>query len=106
MATPPLTRTEKHLFRFFIDGSLRTYFLATGVEGTRTFPIELAQIGASVVQRNEKGNLSILSNSHEILLLVPKGARIRHCLGLDWREFYLLYSMVGDSGLEPLTPCV
>ena len=51
-ATPPLPRTEQHLFRFFIDGSsLRTYFLATGVEGTRTFPIELAQVGASVVLR-------------------------------------------------------
>lgn len=74
-ATPPLPRTERHLFRFFIDGSLRTYFLATGVEGTRTFPIELAQIGASVVVRDEKGRLSILKDSHKILLLVPKGAR-------------------------------
>jgi hypothetical protein len=74
-ATPPLPRTEHHLFRFFIDGSLRTYFLATGVEGTRTFPIELAQIGASVVERDEKGRLSVLKGGHKILLLVPKGAR-------------------------------
>lgn len=73
--TPPLPRTERHLFRFFIDGSLRTYFLGTGVEGTRTFPIELAQIGASVVHRDERGHLAILKNSHKILLLVPKGAR-------------------------------
>jgi hypothetical protein len=74
-ATPPLPRTEHHLFRFFIDGSLRTYFLATGVEGTRTFPIELAQIGASVIERDEKGRLSVLKGGHKILLLVPKGAR-------------------------------
>ncbi len=74
-ATPPIPRTKKHLFRFFIDGSLRTYFLATGVEGTRTFPIELAQIGASVIQRDDRGRLSVLRNDHEILLLVPKGAR-------------------------------
>jgi hypothetical protein len=76
-ATPPLPRTEHHLFRFFIDGSLRTYFLATGVEGTRTSPIELAQIGASVVERDEKGRLSVLKDGHKhkILLLVPKGAR-------------------------------
>jgi hypothetical protein len=76
-ATPPLPRTERHLFRFFIDGSLRTYFLATGIEGTRTFPIELAQIGASVVFRDDKGRLSVLENGHKhnILLLVPKGAR-------------------------------
>jgi hypothetical protein len=74
-ATPPLPRTEHHLFRFFIDGSLRTYFLATGVEATRTFPIELAQIGASVVRRNEKGRLDVLRGNHRILLLAPKGAR-------------------------------
>lgn len=72
---PPLPRTERHLFRFFIDGSIRTYFLATGIEGTRTFPIELAEIGASVVAREEKGRLRIHKNNHRILLLIPKGAR-------------------------------
>lgn len=34
-STPPIFRTKKHLYRFFIDGSLRTYYLATGVEGNR-----------------------------------------------------------------------
>ncbi|MBI4282179.1 MAG: hypothetical protein HY672_01660 [Chloroflexi bacterium] len=71
----PLPRLERHLFRFFLDGSLRTYFLATGVEGARTFPIELAQIAASVVVRDDLGHLSILANDRKILLLVPKGAR-------------------------------
>src|SRR6266480_3440365 len=37
-STPPIFRAEKHLYRFFIDGSLRTYYLATGVEGNRSFP--------------------------------------------------------------------
>jgi len=74
-ATPPLGRTECHLFRFFIDGSLRTCFLATGIEGNRNFPIELAQIGASVVVRDSYGRLNILKNNHKVILLVPKGAR-------------------------------
>lgn len=26
--TPPLYRPQKHLYRYFIDGSLRTYYLA------------------------------------------------------------------------------
>ena len=34
-STPPLSRVEKHLFRFFIDESIHTYFLGTGIEGTR-----------------------------------------------------------------------
>ena len=70
--TPPLFRQEKHLFRFFIDGSIRNYFLATGIEGTRSFPIELAQIGATVVQREDDGQIKVHSHVQKILLLLPK----------------------------------
>ena len=70
--TPPLTRTENHLFRFFIDGSIRTYFLGTGIEGTRSFPIELAQIGSVVVKREDAGQLNVLDQKQRILLLLPK----------------------------------
>jgi len=69
---PPLLRAEKHLFRFFIDGSLRTYFLATGIEYRRSFPIELAQIGAVVVERNDDGSIKVQSHKQKILLLLPK----------------------------------
>jgi len=70
--TPPLFRQQKHLFRFFIDGSIRSYFLATGIEGTRSFPIELAQVGATVVQREDTGQIKVHSHEHKVLLLLPK----------------------------------
>ena len=70
--TPPLSRSEKPFYRFFIDGSIRTYFLGTGMEGKRSFPIELAQIGATVVERNDDGRIQIHSHSQQILLLLPK----------------------------------
>ena len=71
-STPPIYRQEKHLFNFFIDGSIRTYFLATGIEGRRSFPIELAQVGAAVVQRNENGKIKVHSYDQKILFLIPK----------------------------------
>lgn len=71
--TPPIFRAENHFYRFFIDGSIRTYYLATGIEGTRTFPIELAQIGAAVIERDNKGNVHPLEVKHRLLLLLPKG---------------------------------
>lgn len=71
-STPPLPRREKHLFKFFIDGSIRTYFLATGIEGTRSFPIELAQVGATAVKRDDEGNLKVHSHTQRVLLLLPK----------------------------------
>lgn len=70
---PPLFRQDVHLYRFFIDGSLRTYYLATGIEGNRSFPIELAQIGAAVMQRNDLGKVRPLQVRHRLLLLLPKG---------------------------------
>ncbi len=71
--TPPLYRTQKHLYRFFIDGSLCTYYLATGIEGNRSFPIELAQIGAAVMRRDDDGNVRPLAVRQRILLLLPRG---------------------------------
>lgn len=72
--TPPLYRTENHFYRYFIDGSLRTYYLATGIENTRTFPIELAQIGAAVMQRNAVGVVKPLYVRQRLLLLLPRGS--------------------------------
>lgn len=73
-STPPIPRQQKHMFKYFIDGSIRTYFLATGIEGTRSFPIELAQIGAAVVQREDNGRITVHNRSRQqkLLLLLPK----------------------------------
>lgn len=72
-STPPLHRRERHLYHFFIDGSLRTYYLATGIERNRTFPIELAQIGAACIHRKDDGILTTHAHRNRILLLAPKG---------------------------------
>jgi hypothetical protein len=71
-STPSLSRAQNHLFRFFIDGSIRTYFLGTGIEGTRSFPIELSQIGSAVIKRNDDGQLSAMFQKQRLLLLLPK----------------------------------
>lgn len=71
--TPPCHRTNKNVFRYFIDGSLRTYYLGTGIERNRTFPIELAQIGSACIRRLNNGSINVHKNQNRILLLVPKG---------------------------------
>ncbi len=71
----PLFRKDKPFYRFFIDGCIQTYFLGTGIEAGRTFPIELAQIGAAVVERDRNGNLKVLAREHKVLLLIPKGEK-------------------------------
>jgi hypothetical protein len=96
--TPPLLRTENHLFRYFIDGSLRTYYLATGLEGVRSFPIQLAQIGAAVITRAEDGRVSVLHQRQRILLLIPTGSR-----GISdtvWKQIEKLKTL--DGLFEPI----
>lgn len=73
--TPALPRSEEHLYRFFVDGSLRTYHLGTAVEGRRSFPVLLAQIGAAVVGRRDDGTVRARDVAHRLLLLVPHGGR-------------------------------
>lgn len=71
--TPPLFRSERHFYRLFIDGSIKTYYLGTGLEGNRSFPIEIAQIGAAVVHRDERGKVRPIGNRNRILFLLPRG---------------------------------
>ena len=108
--TPPLFRSENHLYRFFIDGSLRTYYLGTGMEGNRSFPIELAQIGAAVMVREDNGKVRPLPNAVKtrLLLLVPRGA-----LGVSdtvWEQLSSLnspdefFTIIDTSEKTSLTP--
>ncbi|MCS7088977.1 MAG: hypothetical protein NZL91_09815 [Thermoflexales bacterium] len=54
---PPLGRAERHLFRYFLDGSFRSYFLGTALENERESPVHYAQIGACVLRREDDGSV-------------------------------------------------
>lgn len=69
--TPPIFRTEQHVFRYFCDGSIKTYFLGTVIEGERSFPLELTQIGSAIVHRKDDGRLEVAKFERQIVLLVP-----------------------------------
>lgn len=44
---PPLTRGEEHFFQYFVDASVKSFFLGTLVEHERNTPMMLGQIGAA-----------------------------------------------------------
>ena len=71
--TPPVFRSEKHTFRYFCDGSIKTYFLGTVLEGDRSYPLELTQVGSAIVHRKDDGSLEVAKFERQILLLVPYG---------------------------------
>ena len=69
-----IPRSEKHFFRYFLDGSYRHYFLATGLEHDRATPIFLAQISIVILERNKDGKLRILNDfrKHQWFILLAK----------------------------------
>lgn len=69
---PPIKRTEQHLFRYFLDGSFRSYFLGTVLENERETPVHYAQIGACVLRREKGGTVRRETLRTEHLLLAGK----------------------------------
>ncbi len=69
-----LHRTEKHLLRFFLDGSARTFFLGDAVEGNRRTPIHVAQVGAAAVFRKDDGQVKVAKSVHKVVLMLSKNA--------------------------------
>lgn len=69
---PPLCRTEQHLFRYFLDGSFRSYFLGTALENERESPVHFAQIGVCVLRREDDGSVRREALRVDHLLLAGK----------------------------------
>jgi hypothetical protein len=70
--TPPCYRRERHLFRYFIDGSVRSYFLGTVLEQNRDTPILYAQIGACALRREDDGTVGVHDLQTRHLLLAEQ----------------------------------
>jgi hypothetical protein len=69
---PPVGRQEHHLFRFFIDGSFRSYFLGSMLEHERETPVHFAQLGACLLRREDDGSVRRESLGVRHLLLAGK----------------------------------
>ncbi|HPD60368.1 MAG TPA: hypothetical protein PKV48_01220 [Thermodesulfobacteriota bacterium] len=70
--TPAIIRVQKHLFRYFLDGSANTFYLGNVVEGDRQTPIHVAQIGAAAVVRDNQGRMNVAHSDHKFVLLMNK----------------------------------
>lgn len=67
----PLTRREEHVFRYFLDGSLRTYYWGDISVGTVSYPVLASEIAVCVLKRDEDGFLHPRAVSHQIIAIFP-----------------------------------
>lgn len=68
----PFYRGEKHILRYFIDGSARTFFLGDVVEGKRQTSIHVSTIGSAAVYRKDNGQVNVAKSCHKIILMMDK----------------------------------
>lgn len=68
----PIPRAQDHRFRYFLDGSAKVYFIGTLLEHQRSSPVQLGQVGAAAVHREENGCVRRAAVEHKILLLIDK----------------------------------
>jgi hypothetical protein len=67
----PLTRSEDHVFQYFLDGSLRTYYWGDIAVSTASYPVLASEIAVSVLKRDENGFMHPCSSSHEVIAIFP-----------------------------------
>lgn len=70
----PIYRDEAPRLRHFVDGSARTYFIGTVLEQDRSSPVQLAQVGAAMVYREDDGRVRLAPDGlkRTILLTLEK----------------------------------
>ncbi len=65
----PLKRPEEHVFRFFQDGSMRSFFIGSCLEHERQTPVILGQVASVALEREGGGRLKIAVHIQRNLLL-------------------------------------
>ncbi|GAB4577492.1 MAG: hypothetical protein Fur0022_02230 [Anaerolineales bacterium] len=70
----PVYRQECHRLRYFVDGSALTYFIGTVLEEDRSSPVQLSQVGAAMVCRQDNGRVRLTKNGlrRSILLTLER----------------------------------
>lgn len=66
---PGKGRHEEHRFRYFFDGTLRTYYLCSATEHAVTEPVVLAELGAAALHRDGEGRLAPAAHQSKLALL-------------------------------------
>jgi len=105
----PLHRREKHLLRYFLDGSARTFFLGDAVEGKRRTPIHISQIGAAAVCRDDNGQMHVARSEHRIVLMMDKkavsfGEQVEEIIKKAGKRFMFHDAMEEDGETEKSSP--
>jgi len=91
----PIHRAEAHRLRYFVDGSAKTYFIGTVLEGDRSSPVQLSQVGAAMVHRADDGRMRVAPPPRRTILLTLEKSQLSEPLWNDVQR-----ALAGLKGFE------
>jgi len=68
---PILPRSERNFFKYFLDGSIRTYYLGEQIENGRSYPLIATEVASAAISRSDDGRPSVAGFRRKIALLIP-----------------------------------
>jgi hypothetical protein len=68
---PMLPRSQRNFFKFFLDGSIRTYYLGEQIENGRAYPLIATEVASAAITRSDDGRPSVAGFMRKIAQLVP-----------------------------------
>jgi len=74
-------KNGKPLFKFFLDGSRRTYKVDDIAYGKRLYPVIAGQIGVAVCERQDKHTFKPVNLKNPLVISIPENANAQTSLG-------------------------
>lgn len=78
-----LSKNSKSLFKYFLDGSRRTYKVDDIAYGKRLFPIIAGQIGVAVCEREDRHTFKPVNLKNPLVISIPENANAQTKIGND-----------------------
>lgn len=78
-----ISKNGKPLFKYFLDGSRRTYKVDDIAYGKRLYPIIAGQIGVAVCERKDKHTFRPVNFKNPLVISIPENANAETTIGND-----------------------
>jgi len=78
-----ISQTGKPLFKYFLDGSRRTYKVDDIAYGKRLYPVIAGQIGVAICERVDEHSFNAVNFKNPLVISLPENANAKTTVGND-----------------------
>ncbi len=78
-----ISKSGSSLFKFFLDGSRRTYKVDDIAYGKRLYPVIAGQIGVAICERKSKDSFKPIISKKPLVISIPENANAQTTIGND-----------------------